>query len=174
LSTNLVPRFYCLFDFRNLGTNLEHFKRWQSKVDQMSKSSSSRHCIWHMDRVAQTPGRKDPKAAQPNSLADRPCFMLVWPVSLRTHIYLRSRRPRHWRKLVEAAPPSRSATWLDWAASTWCQTSFSKSVELPHSPINTPLRWKWEDTRHFGDSTCNALILCVVAMHSLVGRMVRL
>jgi hypothetical protein len=26
LSTNLVPRFECLFDFRNIGTKLEHFK----------------------------------------------------------------------------------------------------------------------------------------------------
>jgi hypothetical protein len=33
--------------------------------------------------------------------------------------------------LVEAAPPGRPAT-------TWCQTNFSKSVELPHGPINTP------------------------------------
>jgi hypothetical protein len=27
LSTNLVPRFYCLFDFRNIGAKLEHFKK---------------------------------------------------------------------------------------------------------------------------------------------------
>jgi hypothetical protein len=26
LCTSLVLRFYCLFDFRNLGTRLEHFK----------------------------------------------------------------------------------------------------------------------------------------------------
>jgi hypothetical protein len=68
---------------------------------------------------------------------------------------------------MEAAPPYRPAT-------TWRQTNFSKSVELPHNPINTPLRWKWGDTPHFGDSTCKALVLSVVARHSLIGRVPRL
>jgi hypothetical protein len=40
--------------------------------------------------------------------------------------------------LVEAAPPGRLATWLGRLATTWGQTDFSKSVELPHGPINTP------------------------------------
>jgi hypothetical protein len=65
------------------------------------------------------------------SLAGRPCFMSVWPIDWRTRVYMRSRRPRRWRKLVEAAPPGRPVT-------TWCQTDFSKSGELPHNPINTP------------------------------------
>jgi hypothetical protein len=139
---------------------LEHLKGWQSKGDQMSKSSSPRGCIWHMDRVDQTPSRKGPSAG-------RPCFMLVWPTALRTHVYTRSRRPRRWRKSVEASPPGRPAT-------TWHQTDFSKLMELPHGPINTPLRWKWEHTPHFGDYTCKALILSVVARCSLVKRVVRL
>jgi hypothetical protein len=29
LSTNLVPQLYCLFDFRNIGAKLEHFKKSQ-------------------------------------------------------------------------------------------------------------------------------------------------
>jgi hypothetical protein len=55
LSTNLVPWFYCLFDFRNLGTKLEHFNGLQSDVHQMSKWESPQGCIWHVDQVAQTP-----------------------------------------------------------------------------------------------------------------------
>jgi hypothetical protein len=135
----------------------------------MSKSSSPRGCIWHMDRVGQTPGQKGPRA-------DRPCFMSVWPVASRTRVNTRTRRPRRWRKLVEAAPLSRSATWLGRPTTTWCQIEFSKLVELPHDPINTPLRWKWKDTHtpYFGDSICKALILSVAARCSLVGRVVRL
>jgi hypothetical protein len=87
---------------------------------------------------------------------------------------MRSRRPRQWRKLVEATPPGRLATWLGRLATTWRQTDFSKLVELPHGPINTPLRWKWEHTPHFRDYTCKALILSVVDRRSLVGRVARL
>jgi hypothetical protein len=57
LSTNLVSWFLCLFHCRNIGTKLEHFKGWQSEVDQMSKSSSPRGYIWHVDQVGQIPGR---------------------------------------------------------------------------------------------------------------------
>jgi hypothetical protein len=64
-------------------------------------------------------------------LASRPCFMSFWPTALWTHIYKSSRRPRRWRKWMEVAPPG-------WPATTWCQTDLSKSVELPHGPINTP------------------------------------
>jgi hypothetical protein len=100
--------------------------------------------------------------------------MSVWRVASRTLIYTRSRRPRRWRKSVEAAPPSRSARGLGGPATAWHQTDFSKSVELPHNPINTLLRWKWEHTPHFGDSTCKALILSVVARCSCVWRVARL
>jgi hypothetical protein len=37
-----------------------------------------------------------------------------------------------------------------------------------------PYRWKSEHTPYFGDSTCKALILSVVARRSLVRRVVRL
>jgi hypothetical protein len=86
---------------------------------------------------------------------------------LRGNVSTRSRRPRRWRKSVEAAPPSQPNT-------TWCQTDISKSVELPHVPINTPLRWKWGDTPHFGDSTCKALILRVEGRCGLIKRVERL
>jgi hypothetical protein len=33
LSTNLAQRFYCLFDFRNIGAKLEHFKKLQGNVE---------------------------------------------------------------------------------------------------------------------------------------------
>jgi hypothetical protein len=147
---------------------LENFKGWQSKVDQRSKSSSPRGCIWHMDRVGQTPGRK-------GSRADRPCFMPVWPTASRTCVYTRSRWPRRWRKSVEAAPLGQPTTWLGYPATTWHQTDLSKSVELPHGPINTPpptVEMRWQAT--FGDSTCKALILSAVARYSLVGRVARL
>jgi hypothetical protein len=35
------------------------------------------------------------------------------------------------------------------AAATWKVTASAKSVELPHDPINTPLRWKSEHTHHY-------------------------
>jgi hypothetical protein len=43
-----------------------------------------------------------------------------------------------------------------------------------HGPIKTPLPVKVDtQTPHFGDSTCKALFLSVVDMHSLVGTVVR-
>jgi hypothetical protein len=57
---------------------------------------------------------------------------------------------------------------------TWRVTALAKSVELPHSPINTPLRWKSEHTSLHENSTCKALILSVVARRSLVRRVARL
>jgi hypothetical protein len=33
MSSNLVPRFYCLFDFRNIGTKLENFKKLQGNLE---------------------------------------------------------------------------------------------------------------------------------------------
>jgi hypothetical protein len=48
-------------------------------------------------------------------------------------------------------------------------------VELPHDPINTPLPMKVDThTPHFGDSSCKALILSVVARYSLIRRVARL
>jgi hypothetical protein len=104
---------------------------------------------------------KGPKALRPAM------FYVGLARSFEDTCYVRSRRPRWWRKSMEAAPPSQPAT-------TWHQTDFSKSWELPYGPINTPLQWKRVDTPHFGDSTCKAPILSVVTRHSLVGRVVRL
>jgi hypothetical protein len=49
---------------------------------------------------------------------------------------------------VEAAPPGRLDTWLSRPATTWCQTNLSKSVEVPFTPINTPLTVKVETHTH--------------------------
>jgi hypothetical protein len=107
-------------------------------------------------------------AGWPNSLADWPCFMSVRPMASRTHVYTRSRKPKRWRKSVEAAPPS-------WSATTWCQTNFSKFVELPHCPINTPYGGNVDThTPHFRYSTCKDYILSVVARRRIIGRVVRL
>jgi hypothetical protein len=33
MSTNLVPQFQCLFDFKNIGAKLEHFNKLQEKLE---------------------------------------------------------------------------------------------------------------------------------------------
>jgi hypothetical protein len=43
---------------------------------------------------------------------------------------------------MEAAPPNQPATWLGRPASTWRQADLSKSLEVPFTPINTPLMVK--------------------------------
>jgi hypothetical protein len=48
---------------------------------------------------------------------------------------------------VEADPPGQPAMWLGYPASTWLQTDPSKSMEVPFTPINTPLMVK-VDTPH--------------------------
>jgi hypothetical protein len=143
-----------------------NFKGWQSKVDQMSKLSSSQGCIRHMNWLGQTLGRKGPKAGRLAKLLGRPTMFYV---SLAHGFEDTCLHEEYKAKAVEAAPPGRPAT-------TWHQTNFSKSVELPHGPINTPspLRWKWGHTPHFGDSTCKALILSVIARRSFVKRVARL
>jgi hypothetical protein len=42
-------------------------------------------------------------------------------------------------------PTSRPAT-------TWCQTNLSKSVEVPFTPINTPIMMKVDTPHSFGSS----------------------
>jgi hypothetical protein len=48
---------------------------------------------------------------------------------------------------VEASPPGRPTTWLGCPGTTWNQTDLSKSVDVPFTPINTPLIVK-VDTPH--------------------------
>jgi hypothetical protein len=98
-------------------------------------------------------------AGQPNPLAGRPDFELVRTKTSWTHVYTRRKRLWLWRKLVEAELIGRPSTWLGWQAATWRVTASTKSVELPHDPINTPLPLKVDThthTPHFGDSTCKA------------------
>jgi hypothetical protein len=111
---------------------------------------------------------------RPNSLAGRPGLKSVRPVASWTRVYSRRGRPRQWRKVVEAIPLNRPATWLAWPAANSQVTTSIKSVELPHGPINTPSMEIRTHTPLHGNSTCKTLILSVVARRSLVGRVVRL
>jgi hypothetical protein len=56
---------------------------------------------------------------------------------------------------------TRSANHVASSATTCHQSDFSKPVELPRGPINSPYGGN-EDTPHFRDSTCKALVLSVV------------
>jgi hypothetical protein len=92
-----------------------------------------------------------------NSLASQPAFEAVKPEPWLPHDYTRRGMPSWWRKSVEAAPPGRPTMWFGHPASTWCQTILSKSVELPFTPINTPLTVK-VNTPH---STCSSPLVKV-------------
>jgi hypothetical protein len=108
-------------------------------------------------------------------LASRPAFESVQTKTSWTHVYARRERLWRWIKSMEAKLIGQLATWLGQPATTWQVTTLAKSVELPHDPINTPLPMKVDThTPHFGDSSCKALILSVVARYSLIGRVARL
>jgi hypothetical protein len=130
----------------------------------MSKSSSPRGCIWHVDQVSQTPGRVGPRFSRPAK---------VWGGSIQALVDMRLHEEEK-PASVEADSPGRPATRLGRPATTWRQTDLSKSVGVPFTPINTPSQWKSTHTTHFGDSTCKTPIFSVVARRSLVGRVVRL
>jgi hypothetical protein len=49
-------------------------------------------------------------------------------------------------KSVDAAPLGRPAMWLGRPTTTWRQTDHSKSLEVPFTPINTPVMVKVETT----------------------------
>jgi hypothetical protein len=66
---------------------------------------------------------------------------------------------------VEAALPSRPATWLDRPTSTLHQTDLSKSVEVPFTPINIPLTVK-VNTPH---SICSSPLVKVLVYSSSAG-----
>jgi hypothetical protein len=108
-------------------------------------------------------------------VAVRLAFELVRTKASWTHVYTRRERLWRWRKSVEAKLIGRPATWLGWPTATWWVTTSAKSLELPHGSINTPLPVKVDThTRHFGDSTCKALFISVVARRNLVRRVARL
>jgi hypothetical protein len=78
-------------------------------------------------------------------------------------------RPRGW-------PVGRpSASHMDGRSAVHLlQTDFVKLVEAPLCPYKAPLWQKTEHTPHFGDCTCKALILSIVARRNLVGKVARL
>jgi hypothetical protein len=76
IPTNLVPRFWCLFDFRDIGAKLEHFKKlhenvqfYQNKCHAGNAPNTGRPCAKATDVWAQW------VAGRPNSLADQPHFV---------------------------------------------------------------------------------------------------
>jgi hypothetical protein len=78
-------------------------------------------------------------------------------------------------KAVEAEAHGQLATWLSRSATTWRVIDITKSVTAIGTPINTPLPMEIRTHKpHFGDSTCKAPIISVVARRSLVERVVRL
>jgi hypothetical protein len=95
---------------------------------------------------------------RPNSLASRPGFEVIRPAPWLPHVYTWRRRLSQRRKLVEATPPGRLAMSLGWLATPWRQTDLFKLVEVPFTPINTPLEVK-VDTSH---STCSSPLVKVL------------
>jgi hypothetical protein len=88
-------------------------------------------------------------ASRPNSLEGRLGFKAIRPKTWLTRFYMRRRSLSLWRKSVEAALLGRPATWLGRpAATTWHQTDFSKLVEVPFTPINTPPLGESRHTHH--------------------------
>jgi hypothetical protein len=85
------------------------------------------------------PSGLDPRlsgpVSRPNSLATRPGFEAVQVELWLPRVYMRRRSPSRWRQLMEAAPTG-------WLATTWHQTDLSKLMEVPFTPINTPLMVK--------------------------------
>jgi hypothetical protein len=73
LSTNLVSRFYCLFDFRNIGTKLENFKKLQgnlkchqNKCHPGNVPDTRRQCAKAIDQWAKEwPASQTPSMAGP-------------------------------------------------------------------------------------------------------------
>jgi hypothetical protein len=111
-------------------TKLEHFKGWQSQVDQIPKSSSPRGYIWHVDQVDQTPGRVGPGVGQPNSLVGQPWFEVVQPEPWLPRVYMRRRSPSRWRLLHPAGQPRGLADRPPPGAKPT-----SPSQWWPHSPL---------------------------------------
>jgi hypothetical protein len=75
LSINIVPRFLCLFDFRNIGTKLEHFKKLQENLEFHQNKchlgnvpNTRRQCAKATDQWAYR------VAGRPNPLTDWPHF----------------------------------------------------------------------------------------------------
>jgi hypothetical protein len=76
MSRNLVPQFYCIFNFRNIGAKLEHFKKLQGKLEfhqnkchHGNAPDMRRQCAKATDQSA--PG----VVGRPNSLSGWPTFV---------------------------------------------------------------------------------------------------
>jgi hypothetical protein len=97
-----------------------------------------------VDQVGQTLGQVALGADRPAQLLGRPTR--VCGSSARALIATRLHKEEK-PESVEATPLSRPARWLGRPITTWCQTDLSKLVEVPFTPINTPLVVK-VDTHH--------------------------
>jgi hypothetical protein len=77
MSTNLVPRFKSLFDFRNIGAKLEHFKKLQgnsefhqNRCHPRGVPDMRRQCAKAADQGAQgVAGQANPLASRPHLTA---------------------------------------------------------------------------------------------------------
>jgi hypothetical protein len=108
-------------------------------------------------------------ADRPHSLIGRPGLKSVQPTSSWTRVYMRRGRPRRWRKALEVVPPGWPA---DRQLASYCLGQVGGAPQRPNKyPPPVEIRTHTPD---FGNSTCKALILSVVARCSLVGRVVRL
>jgi hypothetical protein len=153
----------------NLGTKLEPFKGWQSKVDQMSKSSSPRGCIWHVDQVIQTLDRLRPGIDWPAR---------VWGGSDRALVATRlhkEEKPESVEK-VDGGRSTRPIGHTAWPPDHHLALNWLIQIGGdPIRPYKYPLVVKIDThTPHFWDYTCKALILSLVVGRNLIERVARL
>jgi hypothetical protein len=121
MSTNLVPWFYCLFDFRNKGTKLEHFKKLQGNLKfQQNKC--------HPEGV-------------PNP----------WPAGPTMQPLTGWLRGDTLHEAIEGNPMLKASVgWTPWRAGHVARPVgnhlacylFNQVVNPSLDPINTPYRWK--------------------------------
>jgi hypothetical protein len=142
----------------------------------MSKSSSPQGCICTWTEWAKPQAEwAQWSTSRPNSLVDWPGLKLVQPMASWTRVYTRRGRPSWWRKVVEAIPPSRPAMSLGLPTHHLVSYRLSQVGGAPPWPYKyPPLVEIRTHTPLHGNSTCKALILSVVARHSLVESVVRL
>jgi hypothetical protein len=143
LSTNLVPRFYCLFDFRSISRN--HKKIWNSTKISVTLGM---YVIWG-DSVQRLLTRGLGGGWPAKSLG-RPASFWVCSYQnfLDTCLHEKGKA-----MVVEKVHGGRTHwthvyTWLGRPAVTWGITTLDKSMELPHGPINTPYWWELTHTHH--------------------------
>jgi hypothetical protein len=100
------------------------------------------------------PSGPDPKPSGPRGRPAR-----VWGGSTRALVSMRLHKEEKAEsvKNVGGGRSTWPATWVGRPATTWCQTDLSMSVEVPFTPINTPLMVKVKKSY----STCSSPLVKV-------------